>query len=474
MSFKQINTGNFLKILTFITFTSSILVSCSTIKPEKPTVSAVESLPPVTTAVNNIVVPVEISLGSYFKDADKSVPAVTSGSDKPCSGIRYDYQFQKDSFNISTSNNRILSELYGSYWIKMEYCAGCSDLLSAKPVCLTPLIPFSCGINETKPSLRIRLATELNLNENYGLNTKTSISELKPLNPCEVTVFRFDATDEVVKEVRKTVEKQCVETDKELARISFKKDAEDLWKNMNQSIKIPYLGYIHFEPVSLSLVKPRLDQNKLYTTLVLNCKTYLNQDPVKSQATELPKLNIIPSAPKDTFDLFTDFELNYDSISKLFTEQVKGQSIDFNKNHFVFDAVDVSGLDKNRLVLGIHFSGTKKGILYLEGVPVFDNTTKILELSKLEFDLKTKSVLLKSAKWLFSNRIYTELEKATKLDLTSQFNDLKKTIDKNLRKKTGDLSISGKTHDVTVVHIFPTLKHLHLRTCLKAQLNVKQ
>lgn len=473
MRFKHFNTGNFLKFFTFLTFTS-VLVSCSTIKPEKPTVSAVENPPQVASTVNNIVVPVEINLSTYFKDADKSVPAVTSGSDKPCSGIRYDYEFQKDSFRISTVNNRILSELHGSYWIKMEYCAACSDLFAAKPVCLTPVIPFSCGIGETKPSLRIRLGTELNMNEDYGLSTKTSINELKPLNPCEVTLFRFDATNEVIKEVRKTLEKQCIETDKELGRISFKKDAEDLWKNMNQSIKIPYLGYIHFEPLALSLVKPRLDQNKLYTTLVLNCKTYLNQDPAKSVATELPKLNIIPSAPKDTFDLFTDFELNYDSISKLFTEQIKGKTIDFNKNHFVFDAVDVSGLDKNRLVLGIHFSGTKKGILYLQGVPIFDNTTKTLELSQLEFDLKTKSVLLKSAKWLFSNRIYTELEKASKLNLTSQFNDLKKTIDKNLQKKTGDISLSGKTHDVTVVHIFPTIQYLHLRTCLKAQLNVKQ
>ncbi len=428
----------------------------------------------MNTVTNSVVVPVEITLTGYFKDANKSVPEITSGSDKPCSGIRYDYQFKKDSFDISTSNNHLLSELYGSYWIRMEYCAACSDLLAAKPVCLTPIIPFSCGIDEKKPSLRIRFETELNINENYGLSSKTSINELKALNPCEVTLFRFDATDEVIREVRKTLEKQCQETDKQLARISFKKEAEDLWKDMNQSVRIPYLGYIHFEPISLSLVKPRLEEDKLFTTLVLNCKTYLNQNALKSPVTDLPKLNIVQNAPKDTFDLLTDFDLNYDSISQLFTEQVKGKSIDFNKNHFEFEAIKVSGLDQNRLVLAIHFSGTKKGILYLQGIPTFDNNTKILELSKLEFDLKTKSVLLRSAKWLFSNRIYSELEKATKLNMTDQFNQLKKTIDRNLQKKSGDLTIQGKTHDVSVIHIFPTVDHLYLRTCLKAQLNVKQ
>lgn len=451
-----------------------LCAACSSIKPEKPAATVVESPPPPSPVITDIVVPIEINLSSYFKEADKTVPKITTGSDKPCSGIRYDFLFQKDSFQISTSNNHLLSELVGSYWIKMEYCAACTGLFSEQPVCVSPVIPFSCGINETKPSVRIRLVTELAIGEDYNLVTSTGINELKALNPCEVTLFRFDATDEVMKEVRKTLKKQCEATDKQLGSISFKKDAADLWKNMNQAIQIPRLGTVHFEPLALSLVKPRLDNNTLYTTLVLNCKTFVNQNTAKSPATELPKLNSIPKASKDTFDLFTDFELHYDSLSQLFTEQVKGKTIDFNKNHFEFNSVTVSGLDQNKLLLGIQFSGTKKGILYLEGVPVFDNETNKLELSQLEFDLKTKSVLLKSAKWLFSNRIYTELEKATKLDLTPQFNELKKTIDKSLQRKTGDFSLSGKTHDINVVHIFPAKDYLYLRTCLQAQLKVKQ
>ncbi len=449
--------------------------SCRSIQPEAPTSGNLsETPPPVNSITNTIVVPVEISLTNYFKQANKTVPEITSGSDRPCSGIRYEFQFQKDSFGISTTNNQLLSELIGSYWIKMEYCAGCSDLFSSKPSCLSPLIPFSCGINEKMPSLRIRFSTDLNINENYALDTKTSINELKPLNPCEVTLFRFDATSEVIKEVRKTLKKQCEATDKQLGTISFQKEAAELWKNMNQTMPIPYLGIIHFEPTSLSLVKPRLADNKLYTTLVLNCKTYLNQNSAKTTLPELPKLSIIPKAPKDTFELFTDFELSYDSISHLFTDQIKGKSVQVEKNRFEFETVKASGLDQKRISLEIQFSGTKKGVLYLQGVPVFDNETKTLELSNLEYDLKTKSLLLKSAKWLFSDRIYNELQKSTKINLSKEFDALKKSIDKNLQKKVGDFSLSGKTHEIEVVHIFPTIGNLFLRTCLKAQLNVKQ
>jgi hypothetical protein len=451
-----------------------LIASCGTIKPEKPIEQTVEKPPVLMPITTEIVVPIEINLTSYLNQANSKVPKFTRGSDKPCSGIRYDYEFQKDSFNIRTSANRLLSELHGSYWIKMEYCASCTDLLSSKPICISPLIPFSCGIKEDKPQIRIRLVTELGISENYSLQTKTSLDELKSLNPCKVTLFKFDATDEVLKEVRKTLKKQCEETDKQLATISFLKDAKDLWKNMNQSIQIPYLGFIHFEPLSLALVKPRLENNKLYTTLVLNSRTYLNQNATKSVATELPALKILSSAPKDTFELFTDFELNYDSLSNLFTEQIRGKKLDFKKNHVEFNSAKISGLDKSNILLTIAFSGTKSGILYLQGTPSFDNSSKTLELSNLVYDLKTKSVLLKSASWLFSDRIYKELEKATKLDLSGQFNDLKKTIDKNLQKKSGEFSLLGKTHDIRVVNIFPTINYLYLRTCLKAQLTVKQ
>lgn len=453
----------------------ALISSCRSIQPEAPVSgNLAETPPPVNSLTNSVVVPVEINLSGYFKQANKSVPQVTSGSDNPCSGIRYKFQFQKDSFGISTVNNQLLAELIGSYWIKMEYCAGCTDLFSAKPVCVSPLVPFSCGIGETMPSLKIRFATDLNINRDYALETKTSIQELKPLNPCEVTIFRFDATGEVIKEVRKTLKKQCDETDKQLGTITFKNDAAELWKNMNQTMLVPYLGYIHFEPLSLSLVKPRLANNKLYTTLVLNCKTYLNQSAAKATLPDLPPLSVISKAPKDTFELLTDFELNYDSISRLFTSQVQGKTVQIEKNHFEFESVKASGLDQKRISLAIQFKGTKKGTLYLVGIPVFDNEKGMLELSNLAYDLKTKSLLLKSAKWLFSDRIYAELQKATRIDFSKDIEGLKKSIDQNLQQKNGDFFISGKTHEINVVHIFPTIEKLYLRTCLKAQLNVKQ
>lgn len=447
--------------------------SCGSIKPEPPTRLITEVAPSVETVTNQIVVPLEINLSSYFKQANNQIPKVTKGADYPCSGIRYIYEFTKDSFEINTKNNELKSELFGSYWIKMEYCAGCTDLFTSKPTCMTPVVPFSCGVNEKKPSLKIELATQIGVSKDYSVQSKTRIEQIKSLNPCEVTLFRFDATSEVMKEVRKTVEKQSIALDKQLENISFKKDAQEIWKNLNQNIQIPYLGTIHFIPTNISLVNPKFSDNMLNTILVLDCKTFLDQSNSPNPQKPLPDLKVISKAPKDTFEVVTDFQLNYDSLSTLFSDQIKGKTLDLQGKKITFNRITVSGLNQHFVLLAIDFSGSKKGTLYLQGIPSFDNKTKVFSLDQLTYDIKTSSLLVKTAKWLFNNRIYNELKKASQISLQAEFEEVKSLINKNLSQRFGDYQLIGKAIDVSVSDFVVSKESLFLKANLSAHLKIK-
>lgn len=444
--------------------------SCKTIKTDKP---ATETLPkPVRrNVVNQIVVPIEINLNNYFKQADQKIPKITKGADNPCAGVRYAFEFTKDSFDITTKNNQLLSELYGSYWIKMNYCAGCTSLFGA-PTCLTPVVPFSCGIGEKKPSVKIGLTTQIGVDKTYKVESKTIISELKPINPCEVTVFHFDATGEVMKEVRKTIDRQSKELDKQLEMISFEKDAKNVWNNLFQSLPIPYLGYLHLEPKKISLTKPEFSKKKLKTTLILDCATSINQDQTSKPATPLPPLTIAQKNQTDTFEVVTDIQLNCDSLSALLTNQVKGQKVETAGKTFVFEKVSMEGMPQNKLLLSLNFSGSKTGILYLLGTPTFDNITKTFSIQDLSYELETKSSLLKTAKWLFDKRIYNELSKASTLNFSKEFDMIKKQIEKSLYQNFGDYELRGKAHDIDIAEISVSNNELFLQTVIQSQLKI--
>jgi hypothetical protein len=61
------------------------------------------------------------------------------------------------------------------------------------------------------------------------------------------------------------------------------------------------------------------------------------------------------------------------------------------------------------------FSGTNSGIAYFTGKPFYDANKKMIEVRDIDFDVKTKSLLLKSADWLFNKRIINEVTRCQNL-----------------------------------------------------------
>ncbi len=468
----MLNLQKHLKKLFLVCTLILVFISCGTIKPSKPQANLPIDKNEFEIVTNQVVVPIEIDLTNYLKQANSKVPKLTKGSANPCEGIRYTYEFTKDSFLLSTKNNELNSELYGSYWIKMEYCAQCTGLFTEKPICIIPTVPFSCGINEQKPALKIQLATKLDISPEYQITSNTRLEDLKSIHPCEVTIFKFDATSEVLKEVKKTIDKQTIALDKELENIKFKSEAASLWKELYQVIHVPQFGYLHIQPQKLSLSKLNFDKNKLKTTMVLDCNTFLNQDSIGQKAKPLPALTRINKIPNDTFEVVTNIELHYDSLSKMLTEQLRKKELTIQGKQFVFDSVSFNGLNSNQVLLGIQFSGSKKGILYLLGTPHFNNDTKVFSLENISYDLETSSLLLKTAKWLFSNRIYEELRKACRVDLTNECTLLRKEIEKSLSQKHGDVHIKSKVHQLSVSKIQVTPEKLNLKAGIQAQMKI--
>ncbi|MCO5259393.1 MAG: DUF4403 family protein [Crocinitomicaceae bacterium] len=447
------------------------LSSCGAIKPTAPLLLQDETNSKISAVNNQIVVPLEVNLSKLVKEAENKVPDVMKGGDYPCSGVRYMYEFYKDAFQITADKQTIITKLDGSYWIKMNYCATCTGIFGDQK-CLSPVIPFSCGVNETKPSVKISLLTDVSVNKDFGLTAKTKIDKVEPVNPCKVTVFKFDATEKVMERVTAVVTEQAKTMDAELAEISFKKDAEDLWKQLNKSISVPGFGYLHVQPKSISLVKPRFENNKLYTALLLNCSTLLNQTQEQASPSKLPELQIVSSIPKDTFELITDITLDYDSLSTLMTKELGGKTLDLRGKQFVFTKFDVNALPDNRIVIGVTFDGSKKGVLYLKGTPEFNNESKVFSLTAIDYDIQTISTLIKMADWLFSKKITEELRKASTVDFKEDFDKLKATVNQSLKQKIGDYQLNGKVHDAKVETIKTNLTNLYLRTSVKANLKV--
>jgi hypothetical protein len=455
-----------LSITFFVLFTG-----CKTIQPAAPS-NEIEPIPPIEQPVSHIIVPVELSLAPYFNDIDRSIDKEFNGGEQQCDGVSFNYHFQRKPITFTAENKKITYDVAGEYWIKMSYCPSCTDVFSSQPKCISPRIPFSCGINEPLRKMELQYSTTIGINEHYQLVGQTKLERLEAKDPCKVTVFKYDATEILLKEVKKALTHLTVDIDKEIGKFSFKKDAEAAWKNAHQTLAFAPYGYLHIQPKSIALTPPFFQKNKLYTTLSIEANPVFSHNPAHSTITPLPPLKQVQAVQSDEFDLTLDMQLNYDSISYVLQSIYGKKELLIKNRKVIIDSIEITGAAKNQLIIAVAFSGYKKGKLYLTGTPVFDVATQTLSIKHLDYDLATKHVLVKTAKWLFNDRILNALQNATLQDLTPQLEQLKTVVNEQFHYSYPPISVNGKVNHLSVASIYPTEYELIIRVIAKGKMTV--
>ena len=447
------------------------LIGCKTIEPIAP--ETIEQTAPVTDQPTSIIVlPIKVDLTEYYQLADKEVPTKFDGQEQHCEGVSFSYHFERDPMKLQANNRDIDINVSGKYRIKMNYCPDCTDLFSDDPHCVIPRVYFSCGHGEPMRRMSLKYTSHVDLTPDYGIQTKTKLTDLKAIDPCEVTVFQFDATDELLKEVRKSLGQLAKDIDQQTSKITFKSTAKGLWKQAETPFEVPGYGFVQLRPSALHLSNPIIRNNILTTSLVLEAKPKFTTERPTTNYSSLPALNITEKIPNDTLRLYTDLHLDYDSLSLIINRFIGGKSLTIQKKNVLLDSIRITGANHQQLIFKVAFSGDKSGTLFITGKPFFNAALQQIELTEVDFDIETKSVLLKTAKWLFSDRILTEITKSSKQDLKPQLDLLLVQLNKSLHYEQNGFHISGLITQMSVEHLYPETDRLIVRVAARGTLGM--
>ena len=133
----------------------------------------------------------------------------------------------------------------------------------------------------------------------------------------------------------------------------------------------------------------------------------------------------------------------------------------------------VIGCQSDRLVLSLEFDGFRKGRVYMVCRPVVDAKMQLLTLEDIDFEIKTKAFLLKSAEWLLGNRIRNEIEKKAKIDMSESLNSLLKTLEDKLNQPlTSGVNVYSKLNELRINSLVLGETHLYVRTNLTGELKI--
>lgn len=451
--------------LSFV-IVSLFFQSCGGIKPSAPVTAnqtiEKKALPPITSTIN---IPIKVEMKPFLKLADDAFDKEFKGSDKPCSGLRYDYKVQRQPLKVTGKGKTLFLDLNMAYGFRGEYCAAC-----IMETCINPPIPFSCGWNESLRRVNVKLSSDIDILSNYRIKSVSKFLELNTIDPCAITFANININNVLLDQLKPQLGSFAKMIDQEVAKQDLKPYVLPVWKALQEDIKIDQVGYLRFQPQQLSLGELAMNGSLLTFSIGLKAAPVITPESQSKPVTALPNLSAYQKG--NGFEVYTDLAMNYDSLSKQVFSTIQNESFALGKEKIRVTYMKLFPANE-KLGVEVGFTGTKKGVFYLLGNPEFDSKTGHLKLKNVEYDIATKNVLIKSAKWLLDETIRKKLEEQMNFDMSALVQDTKKSINESLNQKMDyGVQLKGLLTSLDIVGWDINSKNLVVRSKIKGDLQV--
>ncbi len=457
---------------TLFLFAILTLVSCGSIKPDAPEIAVQETYEIPETKPSYIKIPIKINLKPYFDETDKSIDRTFKGDESQCSGVSFKYLFNRSPIKFKGVGEKLQFDVDGKYSLWINYCAACTDIFASEPYCLTTRVYASCGVGEPMRKIHVGYETRIRVAYNYQLKSYTKLREIKAKSPCKITVFNYDATSRLEKEVKAVLIDLEKDIDKEISSIDLKPIMSETWDLLAEPSDMEGYGFLELNPQAISMDNIVYKGDTAYFNAILKANPKILSQKSGNKVRKLP--NLTEYKEREGFDITTDVFTRYDSLSLILTRNIAGTELDVKGKQVIFDSIQIFGASNEKLHIKINFSGSKTGEFYLIGTPVFVADSQYISFPDLEFDVKSKSALLKSAKWFFDKKVTELLRKETEIDLSPYMDTLKKEINKNLAMELDEgVNMTGSVNEISVKLVQPRADDLHIQIHTLGKLGIK-
>ena len=426
---------------------------------------------------SQIDIPIQINLKPIFAFADKSVATVFTSPNYPDGWVqancatRFKYHFRRSPLRMNMKGLLMNLGFTGYYKIvgSTRLCNGSTVLSPWTPGC-------KCGFDEPERQVEIGFTSRFALTPDYHLQTKITRTEPVAKDKCEVCFWGQDVTKEVINGLKTELDASRKAMQDSFGNINLRPYLQQAWNMLNEAYAIPGIGYFSLHPKSLRMQNINAQNDLLNINIGITASpavTFEKQPGIKS-----PVPNLAANANPGGFSIYLDAALQYDSLSRVVNGYMAGKRFDVSegifKKHIIVKEVTVAASPEGRMLIKLDFTGSFNGTAFFTGNPVYNPATKTIEVQDLDYDLQTKNVLLKTAKWLFAGKIEEELKKNTTINLTSYFDSAQKALNTHLNKEwTKGIKGTGTIKELKVVSVQPLPQHIFIKTACSGNLSVQ-
>jgi hypothetical protein len=444
-----------------------IYAGCKSIQPEAPNYPAARKT--FTRTTSGINIPVEIPLSIIEERLNKQFRGVLYDDDSYTRPTNDDVKikvYQNNRIAVGASGDQLLFTVPLKIWAQARWkaCSFCPEIEK-----------------QTIFDVEVYLKSKVEVLKNYQFRMTTSADGFEwksaptiSLGPIDIPIARL---------LEGVLQKQLTNITKEIDKgvnsaVDLKSQISDLW-NMAQN---PILlddstkTWMVIEPRAIQLAP--ITSNKQNMLINLGLETFIETKtgtkPPDKPKSVLPDLKLTPQ-PANDFSINVQSILGFTEATAIAKRAVLGKTFAWKKKVVKVEDIEIYGkgdLAYIRLLL----SGSAKGELFLFGYPKFDGSNNTLYFDQLDYDINTKSALIRAANWMVGSTIQKQLQNQLVFSFDNEVKGIRKDLETQLKKYSYKklFTITGAITDFSIKDIYVADDHfdVHLNANGRASLKL--
>jgi hypothetical protein len=416
---------------------------------------------------NSVVnIPIEISIEGLEKAINSQLTGLLyeddSYTDNDNDNMKIKVWKQKD-VKISAHEDAFSYEVPLKLWIKIRYGAlGFYDY------------------KEVNGAIQMDFRTTYDINSSWEMVTKTVMTNSKWLETPRVSIAGAKISiqgiaNKLIKSNKAFLENSIDEEIKNA--LDIKASAQSAWSMLQDPINVneDFNVWLKLIPKSIAMTPLKVERGTIFSSIGIqsSAEVSIGEKPIVEKNPTLPPFTR-PTTIPEVFVINLSAEVPYLEAEKIAKQQLVGQIFTEGKRSITIQDLNIYGQDED-IIIGADVTGSMNGKIYFRGKPVYDAANSTIEITNIDFDIKTKSLLFKSADWLFKSTIIKKMTPYLKFPLEQNLTDAKEMIQKEIEsyEVIEGVTMNGSLDGLTIDLIIPTPTGMRVLVSTKGKIKLK-
>jgi hypothetical protein len=348
---------------------------------------------------------------------------------------------------------------------------------------ISPLGMTISGHKETEFSIRIRFISKMHITPDWQVVTETTVDSYNWITEPVIKVagFNLPVKSMVSRTLNRNFEKITQAIDEQVrGTIDLKKYVRQAWDLARRPVELSkaYNTWLMVVPTGFVMTPLLVKNNVIRSTIGLRGYTQTVTSvtpPVVVPETRLPDLQIVEKIPS-SFRVGLISKVSYEDAARLAKAEFVGKTFSFSSGRYTVEVTDIDLFGQNEyLIIKAALKGSMNGTIYLRGIPHYDPVTKNLSLKKLDYDLDTRNVIVKTAGWLLQGKFSSMMERNFVFPIGEQINEAQRSLQKMLSQNnlTKGIMLTGSLEEIVPDRVYLTPDDIYSVVFAKGQVSLK-